>query len=166
MHIPHCTNTQESLLVLTSPCSVTCLQTINKIVRETRLWNEVIGPSLPTCNRTQCRSPCHGQLAVNQVFRQPGLLGQSLSPPPGKVQTGNKLVVTFWLWSQRTGFESSSVAYQLGKWCHLSKPQFSHLYMYKSTGRGVCVCVCVLVGRGIYPTYCSLENLEVVVWCV
>ena len=30
---------------------------------------------------------------------------------------------------------------------------------------GVCVfvCVCVVVGRGIYPTYCSLENLEAVV---
>ena len=52
--------------------------------------------------------------------------------------------MTFWLWSQRTGFESSSVTYQLGKWCHLSEPPFSRLYMCKSTEGYVSVCVCVM----------------------
>ena len=107
MHIPHCTNTQESLLVLTLPCSITCLQTINKIVKETRLWNAVIGPSLPTCSRTHDASPCHGQLAVNQVFPQPALLGQSLCPQPWKSTNRNKSssdILTLesenWIWIQ------------------------------------------------------------------
>ena len=58
---------------------------------QTRLWNEVIGSSLPACTRTLLRSPASDNysLSTNSFLRQ-HCLGTCYLPSPGKVQKKKK----------------------------------------------------------------------------
>lgn len=70
-------------------------------LEQTRLWNEVIGPSLPAFNRVQHNFPAMNSQLSPKAFLSQHCLDNYNVLSPGRVQTESKIIVNFGLWSLR-----------------------------------------------------------------